>query len=308
MVDLSVALNDRVTISGARTLRATSRARRNSPTPLWPFSRTMRGPIWRRRRSSSTNSNGQRQYRRLRPRLRTTPTMRPRMRSLSFWNMFLGHSEDGFAGIETALRLSPRDPDVSGGSSSCATPTPISPSGSRRSNGAASRSRAATSMFPFVDLAAANAWAGHDKEAKEAVAQLRKLYPASPSRLGRASTGATIRPSTRNISGSSRACARRACPRARRKRTDDALPCGHRRGAVAEVVAAPEAPEPFTEIVQVDEDDRCRVQRQHLTDDEPADDGDAQRVAQFRAFAGSERKRQSAEQRGESRHHDRAKA
>ena len=32
--------------------------------------------------------------------------------NLSFWNMFLGHSEDGFAGVETALRLSPRDPDV----------------------------------------------------------------------------------------------------------------------------------------------------------------------------------------------------
>ena len=32
--------------------------------------------------------------------------------NLSFWNMFLGHSEDGFAGVETALRLSPRDPGV----------------------------------------------------------------------------------------------------------------------------------------------------------------------------------------------------
>ena len=30
----------------------------------------------------------------------------------SFWKMFLGHSEDGFAGVETALRLSPRDPNV----------------------------------------------------------------------------------------------------------------------------------------------------------------------------------------------------
>jgi hypothetical protein len=26
--------------------------------------------------------------------------------------MFLGHTEDGFAGLETALRLSPRDPNV----------------------------------------------------------------------------------------------------------------------------------------------------------------------------------------------------
>ena len=29
----------------------------------------------------------------------------------------------------------------------------------------------------LVDLAAANAWAGHDKEAKEAVARLQKAYP-----------------------------------------------------------------------------------------------------------------------------------
>ena len=31
--------------------------------------------------------------------------------------------------------------------------------------------------YPLVDLAAANAWAGHDKEAKEAAAQLQKVYP-----------------------------------------------------------------------------------------------------------------------------------
>jgi hypothetical protein len=31
--------------------------------------------------------------------------------------------------------------------------------------------------FPLVDLAAANAWAGHDKEAKEAAAQLEKVFP-----------------------------------------------------------------------------------------------------------------------------------
>ncbi len=31
--------------------------------------------------------------------------------------------------------------------------------------------------YALVDLAAANAWAGHDKEAKEAAAQLQKIYP-----------------------------------------------------------------------------------------------------------------------------------
>ena len=32
--------------------------------------------------------------------------------------------------------------------------------------------------YSLVDLTAANAWAGHDKEAKEAAAQLQKAYPA----------------------------------------------------------------------------------------------------------------------------------
>ena len=32
-------------------------------------------------------------------------------------------------------------------------------------------------FFPYVDLAAANAWAGHDKEAKDAAAQLQKVHP-----------------------------------------------------------------------------------------------------------------------------------
>ena len=32
-------------------------------------------------------------------------------------------------------------------------------------------------FYPLADLAAANAWAAHDKEAKEAAAQLQKVYP-----------------------------------------------------------------------------------------------------------------------------------
>jgi adenylate cyclase len=97
---------------------------------------------------------------------------------LSFWNMFLGHSEDGFTGVETALRLSPRDPGVNWWQFyMCHLHTHLAQweqaiewCGKSIANGNAS-------MFPYVDLAAANALAGHDKEAKETVAQLRKLYP-----------------------------------------------------------------------------------------------------------------------------------
>ena len=97
---------------------------------------------------------------------------------LSMWNMFLGHSENGFAGVETALRLSPRDPTVSEWQFyMCHLHTHLAQWEQAIEWCGRSIASGRANMFPFVDLAAANAWAGHDKEAKEAVAQLRKLYP-----------------------------------------------------------------------------------------------------------------------------------
>ena len=82
--------------------------------------------------------------------------------------------------------------------------------------------------FPYVDLAAAYAWAGHDKEAKETAAQLQKVHPGFTVQTWAARhMQATIRPSTRNTSASSKACARRACQRARRRRIEPAR-CGSR--------------------------------------------------------------------------------
>jgi adenylate cyclase len=98
--------------------------------------------------------------------------------SASFWKMFLGHSEDGFGGVETALRLSPRDPDVSSWQHyMCHLHTHLSQWEQAIEWCGKSIASGNDSMYPYVDLAAANAWAGHDKEAKDAVAQLRKLYP-----------------------------------------------------------------------------------------------------------------------------------
>jgi adenylate cyclase len=97
---------------------------------------------------------------------------------LSFWNVFLGHSEDGVAGLETALRLSPRDPGVSWWQFfMCHVHTHLAQWEQAIEWCGKSIASGNQSMYPFIDLAAANAWAGHDKEAKEAVAQLRKLYP-----------------------------------------------------------------------------------------------------------------------------------
>ena len=96
----------------------------------------------------------------------------------AFWKVFVGRSEDGFAGVETALRLSPRDPHVAGWQYYiCHLHTHLAQweQAIEWCNKAyASDPRV---WWPLVDLAAANAWAGHDKEAKEATAQLQKVYP-----------------------------------------------------------------------------------------------------------------------------------
>ena len=98
--------------------------------------------------------------------------------NLSFWNMFLGHSEDGFAGVETALRLSPRDPSVTWWQFyMCHLHTHLAQWEQAIEWCGKSIASGNDGMYPYVDLAAANAWAGHDKEAKEAVSALRKLYP-----------------------------------------------------------------------------------------------------------------------------------
>ena len=65
----------------------------------------------------------------------------------SFFKMWLGHSENGFAGVETALRLSRAIRTCRIGNSSCATSIPILPNGNRRSNGATSQSRATLQIF-----------------------------------------------------------------------------------------------------------------------------------------------------------------
>ena len=95
-----------------------------------------------------------------------------------FWNVFLGHSEDGFAGLETALRLSPRDPDLPFWQFFvCHLHSHLAQWEQAIEWCGKSVAGAPGFWVPLVDLAAANAWAGHDEEAKEAVAQLQKVYP-----------------------------------------------------------------------------------------------------------------------------------
>jgi adenylate cyclase len=96
----------------------------------------------------------------------------------SLGKLFLGHAEDGVAGVETALRLSPRDPHVPWWQfDMCALQGNLA----HDEQAIEWCNKAAAGLpqvfLPYVPLASANAWAGHDKEAKDAVAQLLKVYP-----------------------------------------------------------------------------------------------------------------------------------
>jgi adenylate cyclase len=96
-----------------------------------------------------------------------------------FGRLFLGLSEEGLAGVETALRLNPREP----GAVSwwqyymCALHNGLGHWDQAIPWCEKSIAGAPQVFSPYVELAAANAWAGHDKEAKDAAAQLQKVRP-----------------------------------------------------------------------------------------------------------------------------------
>jgi adenylate cyclase len=95
-----------------------------------------------------------------------------------FYRMLLGRSEDGFAGVETAFRLSPRDPSVPYWQYMvCHLHSHLAQWEQAIDWCNKAHAGAPGNWYPLVDLAAANAWAGRDKEAKEAVAELQKIYP-----------------------------------------------------------------------------------------------------------------------------------
>ncbi len=92
--------------------------------------------------------------------------------------MFVGRSEDGFADVETALRLSPRDPLVPWWQFfMCALQANLAHEEQAIPWCNKSAAGLPQVYLPLLHLAAANALAGHDTEAKEAAAQLLKVYP-----------------------------------------------------------------------------------------------------------------------------------
>src|SRR3954471_16144226 len=70
----------------------------------------------------------------------------------------------------------------------------------------------------------------------------------------------------------------------------------------------PTAPAPQPQAVEIEVDDRRRVKGEQLADDQPANDRNTERAAQFGAFAEPDRQRQRPEHRSHRRHHDRPEA
>jgi adenylate cyclase len=94
------------------------------------------------------------------------------------WKMFLGRSEDGFAGLDTAFLLSPRDSAAPVWQLFvCDLHAMLAHWELAIEWCSKAAAGAPQDWYPLAMLAAANAWAGRDKEAKDATAQLQKLYP-----------------------------------------------------------------------------------------------------------------------------------
>ena len=97
----------------------------------------------------------------------------------SYYRMYLGHAEDGVVGQETALRLSPHDPLAPIWqvhlcylyNHLAQWEQAIEWCQKALANNVKERGEA------LAALAAANAWAGHDEEAKKAVAELQRVDP-----------------------------------------------------------------------------------------------------------------------------------
>ena len=137
------------------------------------------------------------------------------------FKLFLGRSEDGFAGLETALRLSPRDRRLPNWQYYiCHLHTHLAQWEQAIEWCNKAHAGNPGDLYPLVDLAAANAWAGHEKEAKAAVTQLQEVHPGFTVQTW-AGVHWTDDPTfNAQYRASSRACARPGCPRGRRRRIE----------------------------------------------------------------------------------------
>jgi hypothetical protein len=127
----------------------------------------------------------------------------------------------GIAGLETAFRLSPCDPAVSWWQFfTCHVHAHLA----QWEQAIEWRGKSIASNTSMLTSPPPTPGPGTTRKPKRPSRSCGNSMRTSLSRPGPASLGATIRPSARSISGSSKACARRACRRARRRRIEPAGP------------------------------------------------------------------------------------
>jgi adenylate cyclase len=97
---------------------------------------------------------------------------------IGFLKVYFGRAEDGFAEVETAFRLSPRDPGAPWWQFDlCVLHNHLEQWEQAIPCCEKAIAGIPQAFIPYVELAAAYAWAGRDNEAKETVAQLLKVQP-----------------------------------------------------------------------------------------------------------------------------------
>jgi tetratricopeptide (TPR) repeat protein len=95
-----------------------------------------------------------------------------------YWRLFLGRAAEGFSGVETAMKLGPRDPlRAIWELQLCHLHSNLAQWQQAIEHCQLSARGAPYLWFPFAALVAANAWLGRDAEAKAALADLLKLKP-----------------------------------------------------------------------------------------------------------------------------------
>ena len=128
--------------------------------------------------------------------------------------LYLGQAEDGFSGVETAMKLSPRDPalpfwefDI------CHLHTHLAQWSEAIEHCRRAVQGAPYVWYPYADLVFADAWLGRDGEAKAALTDLLKVKPGLTAKMytTRPRPSPTTRSSPRKSPAWSKACARLAC-------------------------------------------------------------------------------------------------
>jgi adenylate cyclase len=96
----------------------------------------------------------------------------------AWYRLFLGRAAEGFAGIETAMRLSPRDPArPSWEYQICHLHSHLAQWDQAIEHCRVAAQGMPNFWYPVMDVVLTNAWLGRDAEAKAALAELLKLYP-----------------------------------------------------------------------------------------------------------------------------------